>query len=111
MIMKCIVNTKYIREIVRPMDYSSQIEEESFAKIRDNSSQLLDKKIKEKKKKKMSSTEKFLFAFATVNVFRWGILAEGRWDRHEETSRHSRATFEPANSTETSDGPRMIRDD
>lgn len=51
----------------------------------------------------------FFFAFATANVFRSGILAEERWDSHEETG--SRATFQAANSTETSDGPRMIRDD
>lgn len=72
---------------------------------RDFLPQLLDKEAKEREKKKCS----FFFAFATANVFRSGILAEGRWDSHEETG--SRATFQPANSTETSDGPRMIRDD
>lgn len=72
---------------------------------RDFLPQLLDKEVKEREKKKCS----FFFAFATANVFRSGILAEGRWDSHEETG--SRATFQPANSTETSDGPRMIRDD
>lgn len=59
----------------------------------------------------------FFLLLKTVNVFRSGILAEGRrrWDDSDEengaTGNNSRATFEAANSTETSDGPRMIRDD
>lgn len=96
-----------IREIVpdRIIIIKSK-EEREFGEIwRDFLPQLLDKKAKEREKKKCS----FFFAFATVNVFRSGILAEGRWDSREETG--SRATFQPANSTETSDGPRMIRDD
>lgn len=64
MIMKCIVNMKYIREIVRPMDHSSQIEEESFVKIRDNSSQLLDK---EKKKKNVEAIDGEVFSFCFCN--------------------------------------------
>lgn len=63
--------------------------------------------IRRQKKEKRKNV--LFFRFCNVNVFRSGILAEGRWDSHEETG--SRATFQPANSTETSDGPRMIRDD
>lgn len=78
MIMKCIVNTKYIREIVRPMDYSSQIEEESFAKIRDNSSQLLDKKIKKKKKKKDIIDGEVSFCFCNDERVSMGNISRGK---------------------------------
>lgn len=49
----------------------------------------------------------FFLLLKTVNVFRSGILGEGRrrWDDSDEengaTGNNSRATFEAANSTET----------
>lgn len=120
--------TLYIREIVSNRIFESKFEKEE--KFRENASIHKETRAtfypnfrirgqkKKKKKKKMSKPRKLeaevsFFAFATVNVFRSGILAEGRWaqPRRNGPTDTTVPLSNRRNSTETSDGPRMIRDD
>lgn len=51
----------------------------------------------------------FFFRFCNGERVSIGNISRGKVGQPRRNG--SRATFQPANSTETSDGPRMIRDD